>query len=101
MNDKQSLTNNKRDIAPSQSDNYSRKVLVARILIYLPLLVSVVLGLIFMYLSLSQNEDDESGLTYVFDVLQAGALFALSLLVSAICIVIGLIKLRRAKKLNL
>jgi hypothetical protein len=92
MNDKQNPTRARQDITDNKKSNNSRA------LIYIPLFFSIVFGLIFMSFSISNKGDDQSGLTYVVNGLIAGALFALSLLVSTICVLIGLVKLQRAKK---
>lgn len=75
----------------------SRKIAHARVLIYVPLFLSIISGFVYLYYSISSDESDASGLTNLVNYLISGAMFALSILISIICVTIGLIKLKRAK----
>lgn len=63
-----------------------------------PSAVTLVIGIILIITTNSRDPNDQSGLQYVVDTLYVSALFFLSVIVTAVFLLIGSTKLRKLRK---
>lgn len=70
----------------------------ATAMIIAPLILSIILALVFLFVSRSHSTNDESGLMYVMSVLFTGGLLGLSLIATAICTILGIASLVRSRR---
>lgn len=74
--------------------------LASKTLIIAPLLTSIIFAVIFLIASRSNNDNDPSGLSYSMLILETGSLFAVTLIVTFVCVSIGIYRLKKAEKIN-
>lgn len=68
------------------------------IMMIVPSVVTLVIGIFLMVATYSRDPNDQSGLTYVGNILYLSGLFFLSVIVTAIFLLIGNAKLRKLRK---
>jgi prepilin signal peptidase PulO-like enzyme (type II secretory pathway) len=79
-------------------EDYADKVGTARTMMVAPSVLSIIIGVIFLFVSRSYSSNDESGLGHFMLVLMTGAIFAFSLLITVVCLIAGLAILRKVNK---
>ena len=83
---------------PGVSHAEEENTAAAKAMIIAPLILSIILALVFLFVSRSHSTNDESGLMYVMSVLFTGGLLGLSLIATAICTILGIASLVRSRR---
>lgn len=83
---------------PGVSHAEEENTAAAKAMIIAPLILSILIALLFLFVSRTRFPDDESGLTSLIAVLFIGGLLGLSLIVTAVCLISGFAILIRAHK---